>query len=58
MIIGTFGISHDITNRKLAEEKINHYIGELKELNATKDKFFSISAYDFKNPFTNILGFS
>ena len=57
-IFGTFGISKDITTRKLNEEKINLYVGELKDLNATKDKFFSIIAHDLKNPFSNILGFS
>ncbi|KAF0128410.1 MAG: NarL family signal transduction histidine kinase [Bacteroidetes bacterium] len=48
----------DITGRKLAEEALQKSEAELRELNATKDKFFSIIAHDLRSPFNSFLNFT
>jgi PAS domain S-box-containing protein len=52
---GSFQNIHDY---KLITEALKENEARLKELNATKDKFFSIIAHDLRSPFAGIMGLS
>jgi PAS domain S-box-containing protein len=63
-VIGYEGVLEDITARKAMEKKLQEYVWALEksknvlaDLNAKKDKLYSILSHDLRSPFSSILGF-
>ena len=57
-IIGTFGVSRDITENKENEQKIQEYAEQLRVANINKDKLYSVIAHDLRSPFHPLLAYS
>ncbi len=57
-IIGISFYGRNITEKFQAEQQLIQSEKRLSELNATKDRIFSIISHDLRSPFNNIIGLS
>jgi PAS domain S-box-containing protein len=57
-IIGTFGVSRDITKRKRAEEERERLNAELTQRNKELEQIVYVTSHDLRSPLVNVQGFS
>lgn len=57
-IVGTFGISHDITDQKRAEEVLRKGKEAAEEASRTKSQFLANMSHELRTPLNSVIGFA
>ncbi len=57
-LVGTFGISRDITDRKRAEEAMRAAKEAAEEANRTKSQFLANMSHELRTPLNSVIGFA